>query len=67
PIKVFNVDGTKNKRGLITHCADLLLEVNGRTVKTRFHVAGIGRQKIILGFPWLTDQNPDIDWGKGTL
>ena len=25
------------------------------------------RQKIILGFPWLTKTNPIIDWQKGTL
>ncbi|KAF9522307.1 hypothetical protein CPB83DRAFT_777263, partial [Crepidotus variabilis] len=36
-------------------------------METRFYVTGLGKQKVILGFPWLTDQNPDIDWRKGTL
>jgi hypothetical protein len=30
-------------------------------------VTGLGRQKVILGCPWLTKQNPIIDWAKGTL
>ena len=25
-------------------------------------VTGLGKQKIILGFPWLNDKNPDINW-----
>jgi len=30
-------------------------------------VSGLGRQKIILGFPWLEKENPTIDWKKATL
>ena len=30
-------------------------------------VTGLGKQKIILGFPWFKTENPDIDWDKGTL
>jgi hypothetical protein len=29
PIKVYNVDGTPNKRGTITQCVDLCLEIHG--------------------------------------
>ena len=25
-------------------------------------VTGLGKQQIILGFPWLREQNPDINW-----
>ena len=28
-------------------------------------VTGLGKQKIILGFPWLNDENPDINWKNG--
>ena len=38
-----------------------------RYMGERFLVTGLGRQKIILGFPWLTKMNPIIDWQKGTL
>ena len=32
---------------------------------TRFLVTGLGKQKIILGFPWLNKHNPDINWKTG--
>ena len=30
-------------------------------------VTGLGCQKIILGFPWFEEQNPEINWETGTL
>ena len=60
-----NVDGTKNKQGTITSYVDLDLTICGRTRKTRLFVTGLGKQRIILGFPWLNEQNPDIDWKTG--
>jgi len=67
PIRVYNVDGTPNKRGTIRRYVDLNIEVHGRTRKERLLVTGLGKQKIILGFPWLRETNPIIDWEKGTL
>ena len=65
PITARNVDGTENKRGKITNYVDLDLTINGRTVKTQLLISGLGKQKIILGFPWLNENNPDIDWKTG--
>ena len=28
-------------------------------------IMGLGKQKIILGFPWLNEHNPDINWRTG--
>jgi hypothetical protein len=67
PIRVYNVDGTPNKRGTITHYIDLNIEIHGRIRKERLLVTGLGKHKIILGFPWLRETNPIIDWKKGTL
>ena len=67
PIKVYNVDGTLNKRGTIRQYVDLKIEIHGKACRERFLVTGLGRQKIILGFPWLAKANPIIDWQKGTL
>ena len=61
PITARNVDGTENKQGKITNYVDLDLTINGRTVKTQLLISGLGKQKIILGFPWLNENNPDID------
>ena len=67
PIKVYNVDGTPNKRGTITHYVDLDIEIHGRKRKERLLVTGLGKHKVILGLPWLRKANPIIDWEKGTL
>jgi hypothetical protein len=61
------VDGTLNKRGTIRHYVDLNIEIHGRKRKERLLVTGLGKQKIILGFTWLQEANPIIDWKKGTL
>ena len=30
-------------------------------------MTGLGKQKIILGYPWFKQNNPEIDWEKCTL
>ena len=67
PIQVYNVDGTLNKRGTITQYVELELEIHKRKRKHRLLVTGLGNQQIILGFTWLKEMNPLIDWKKGTL
>jgi len=67
PIKVYNVDGTRNKEGTITDFVRLMVEVQGMYMHVDLLVMGLGRNKVILGLPWLEDVNPDIDWKKGTL
>ena len=66
-ITVYNVDGTKNKTRTITRYTDLNLKIGDKTRKTRLLVTGLGKQKIILGFPWFEEMNPEINWKKGTL
>ena len=61
------MDGTENKKGKIKSYVDLEFKIGGRTFNERFYVTGLGKQKIILGFPWLQKNNPIIDWKKGEL
>jgi hypothetical protein len=65
PLKARNVDGTENKRGKITSFVDLRINVNGRSMDVRLLITGLGNQRIILGFPWLNEHNPDINWKTG--
>ena len=67
PIKVYNVDGTPNKQGTITQYVELNLTIHKRQRKHRLYVTGLGNQQLILGYPWLKEMNPLIDWKKGTL
>ena len=67
PLTAKNVDGTINKKGTIENYVDLEFEIDSRKFKERFYVTGLGRQKIILGFPWLKKYNPTIDWKTGKI
>ena len=67
PIKVFNVDGTPNEQGTIMKYTRLDLTINGCTRPHNLFVTGLGKQKIILRYPWFKQNNPEIDWEKCTL
>lgn len=58
PLTAYNVDGTQNKKGTITHKTDLIIDIHGRKRRKTFYVTGLGRQKLILGYPWLKEENP---------
>ena len=65
PLQALNVGGTRNKRGTITSFIELTVKINERQMDLQLLVTGLGKQKIILGFPWLHEQNPDINWKTG--
>ena len=67
PIQVYNVDGTPNKKGTITQYVELEFEIHEWKRKHQLLVTGLGNQQIILGFTWLKEMNPIINWKKGTL
>ena len=67
PFVVYNIDGTLNKMGTIRKYVNLPMIINGRKTMERLLVTGLGKLKIILGFPWLSKQNPVIDWKLGTV
>jgi hypothetical protein len=60
-IEVFNVDGTLNKQGTTTKYTQLDLMINGQTQTHNLLVNGLGKQKIILGYPWFKQTNLNIN------
>src|SRR3981189_2201315 len=62
PIPVYNVDGTANEAGAITEIADVILRYRGHAERTQLAVTWLGKQTMILGFTWLREHNPEIDW-----
>jgi hypothetical protein len=62
PINLHNIDGTKNVAGRITHFIDLIVSRANKKVSERFYVTTLGSDRIILGYSWLRDFNPQIDW-----
>ena len=57
-----NVDGTKNQDSSIRKYMTANLEVKGRQKDMQFLVTALGVQKVILGYPWLVEANPKINW-----
>ena len=68
PIEARNADGTSNKGGMIQYQVDLNLRIEERNSLQRFFVMDLGNKNtVILGHPWLTRNNPLIDWTAGTV
>lgn len=65
--KLYNVDNTTNKEGHITHYILLNVLTHGQTKKMTFLVADIGREDLILGYPWLAAYEPQFNWKNRTL
>jgi len=67
PIQAFNMDGTKNNTEMIEHCAWLKIQMGKNKISTRFLATGLGKEKMILGLPWLKQYNSKINWNTGTV
>jgi hypothetical protein len=66
-VKTYNMDGMEKKRGTINAYVNLKFTLGEQKFKERFYVTGLGKQKIILGFPWLHKYNPIMDWKNGEI
>jgi hypothetical protein len=51
PKKIFNIDNTTNKSGMITHYLDLNVRTNGIYKQMWFLVTDIGNEEVLLGYP----------------
>ena len=65
PVKAYNMDRTENKKRTIKNYIDLQFSLNGKEFQEQFYVTGLGKQKVILGLPWLRKHNPEINWQTG--
>jgi hypothetical protein len=62
PIPVYNVDGTANDAGTITDIANVILRYEHHSERTQLAVTHLGKQSLILGYNWLQNHNPEINW-----
>jgi hypothetical protein len=62
PIPVYNVDRTTNDAGTITNIADVILRYEHHSEHTQLAVTRLGKQSLILGYNWLQNHNPEINW-----
>ena len=66
-IPVYNVDGTLNEGGSITHEIDFIVRFKDHTERATFEVCELGKTNVILGDAWLHKHNPEIDWRTGEI
>jgi len=66
-IPVFNVDGSPNEAGQISEVVDVVLRYKTHSERMLLAISGLGKQNLILGYNWLKDHNPKIDWKKGEV
>jgi len=66
-IPVFNVDGSPNEAGQISEVVDIVLCYKSHSERMLLAISGLGKQSLILGYDWLKDRNPKIDWEKGEV
>src|SRR6266516_4392809 len=67
PVPVKNVDGSPNEAGSIKEVVDLVLRFKDHSERALFGVTNLGKQNLILGFPWLRKHNPEVDWKTGDV
>jgi hypothetical protein len=67
PIPVYNVDGTANEAGSICEVVDTVLRYRDHAERAHFAVTGLGNQDMILGYSWLREHNPEVDWSTGEV
>jgi len=67
PLLVRNVDSTENVGGAITHQVECNMFFKDHVERARMDVCNLGKTEVILGMPWLTVHNPEIDWEKGEV
>src|SRR6267142_3947284 len=67
PITIHNLDGTENKQGKITQYCWLRIKRGDKEQWMRFFITDTGEDRFILGYPFLSTFNPQVDWSKGQI
>jgi len=67
PIPVYNVDGSPNEAGQISEVVDVVLRYKTHSERTLLAVSSLGKQNMILGYTWLKDHNPEVNWQTGEV
>ncbi len=67
PQRIWNIDNTENKDGLITHYVNLKVQTRGVHRDMRFLITNIGHKDMVLGYPWLATYEPKFSWKYATI
>lgn len=67
PIQVYNVDGTRNIGGKISARTSITVKIQSYQKTLTPLITDIGKEPLILGLPWLREENPIINWKTGEI
>ena len=56
-----------NIGGKITHYVYINILFDDRRIGAKLPVTNIGKNNLILGLPWLKENNPQINWKTGRI
>ena len=62
PRLLYNVNRTINKAGKIHWYMDIKVQTRTQHTWMRFFLSDLGNNRIILGYPWFSAVQPNIDW-----
>ena len=62
PRKIWNIDGTNNRGGMLEEYVDLEVRTGKKEAHMRFLVTDLGDENLILGYPWLSTFKPIFGW-----
>ena len=65
--RLFNVDGTPNKVGTLKYYTDIITRTGTKRTCLHYFLTDLGDNQVILGYPWFTSTQPQIDWAKGWI
>jgi Retroviral aspartyl protease len=64
PITIYNLDGMENEQGMISQYCWLKIRQGNKECAMRFFITKMKKDHLILGHPFLSAVNPQIDWQK---
>jgi hypothetical protein len=67
PLTVNNIDSTENRQGKIEYYCWIKVHYQGKMMRMPFFLTNLGRDRFILGYPFLFTFNPEVDWRKAVL
>ncbi len=67
PISFSNIEGENLSCGPTTACTILTLEIDKHIEVLKLFITNTGIKDIVLGLPWFTKHNPDINWINNTI
>jgi len=62
PGEIYLVDGKPSAMGPVTHMTKVPMDISSHRELATFQVANLQNHEVILGMPWLREDNPTIAW-----